>query len=50
MKINDKEWLDRVYLGYRVYSEEITENQNIEDFIKWLYTQYGVVLLKQGNK
>jgi hypothetical protein len=43
MKINDKEWLDKVYLGYKIYSEEVAEDRGVEDFIKWLYAQYGIV-------
>jgi hypothetical protein len=43
MKINDKEWLDKVYLAYKVYSEEVVEDRGVEDFIKWLYEQYGII-------
>jgi hypothetical protein len=42
-KIIDKEWLDKVYFAY--YSVYNVENQSkeVENFIDWLYKQYGYV-------
>jgi hypothetical protein len=36
----DKLWLEKVFNAYNVYSEK---NKNIEDFIYWLYKQYGII-------
>lgn len=48
--MNEKEWLERVRLGAKVYNEgrlhrdfQATE---VDKFVKWLYEQYGVVLPK----
>jgi hypothetical protein len=39
----DKEWLDKVYFAYyNVYHKE-NSSTDIEDFITWLYKQYGYV-------
>jgi hypothetical protein len=36
----DKDWLERVLIAYKVYPYP---NPQIESFIKWMYTQYGIV-------
>ena len=41
--MNDKEMLNRVTLAYQVYSKEVGPNLGIEQFISWLYKQYGIV-------
>ena len=41
--MNDKEWLERVSLAYKVYSKDVGPNLSIEQFIAWLYKQYGIV-------
>jgi hypothetical protein len=41
--MNDKEWLERVSLAYKVYSKDVSPNLSIEQFIQWLYKQYGIV-------
>lgn len=42
-KIYDKEWLDKVYHAYyKVYDKE-KSSEDIENFIDWLYKQYGYV-------
>jgi hypothetical protein len=41
--MNDKEWLERVSLAYKVYSKDVGPNLSIEQFIQWLYKQYGIV-------
>lgn len=42
----DKEWLERVTIAYKVYSKEVSPNLSVEQFIKWMYKQYGIVQLK----
>jgi hypothetical protein len=37
----DKDWLDRVFLAYATYPEH---SEEVFDFIKWLYKQYGIVI------
>lgn len=41
--MNDKEWLDRVSYGYKIYCENNPDN-NIKEFIIWLYKQYGIIV------
>lgn len=38
--MNDKEWLDKIIRAYDLYPYPSKE---IEAFITWLYTQYGIV-------
>lgn len=38
--MSDKEWLDRIMLAYRSYP---FPSNDIEQFIRWMYEQYGVV-------
>jgi hypothetical protein len=39
----DKAWLDRVYFAYyQVYTKE-NPSEQVENFIDWLYKQYGYV-------
>lgn len=38
----DKEWLERVTIAYKVYSQEISPNLSVEQFIQWMYKQYGI--------
>ena len=46
--LSDKEWLGRVLLASEVYKTNITKynshRQEITDFVKWLYDQYGIVM------
>lgn len=48
-KILDKEWLERIKIAYRVYPHQSKE---IQDFISWIYRQYGIVEPKdtKGNQ
>lgn len=46
--MNDKEWLERVTLAYQVYTKEVGPALPIEQFISWLYKQYGIV--QNGKK
>lgn len=41
--MNDKEWLERVKIAYKVYTDEVGPSLPIEYFISWLYKQYGIV-------
>lgn len=44
-KMNDKQWLDRVWLASRVYQERVNaEQQSVEHFVRWLYREYGIVM------
>lgn len=47
MQMTDKDWLERVTIAYRVYSYP---NKDIENFIHWLYKQYGIVEPPKENK
>jgi hypothetical protein len=39
----DKDWLERVTIAYKEYTRQVGPNLPIEDFIAWLYKQYGIV-------
>jgi hypothetical protein len=39
----DKDWLERVTIAYKVYSGKVGPKLEIENFIAWLYRQYGIV-------
>ena len=39
----DKDWLEKVTLAYKVYSKEVSPNLSVEQFIQWMYKQYGIV-------
>ncbi len=41
--MNDKQWLERVTIAYKIYSQQVGPNLNVENFITWLYKQYGIV-------
>ena len=41
--MTDKELLDRITIAYKVYSKEISPNLSVEQFIEWLYKQYGMI-------
>lgn len=41
--MSDKEWLEKVTIAYRVYSKDVSPNLSVEQFINWLYQQYGIV-------
>jgi hypothetical protein len=43
--MNDKQWLERISIAYKAYPYP---SKDIESFINWLYTQYGIV--KPENK
>ena len=45
--MTDKDWLDKVSMGLKVYNENLLhrdfQSAEIEKFVQWLYEQYGVV-------
>ncbi len=43
----DKEWLERINIAYNVYPNK---NKEIEEFISWLYKQYGIIEKKKGKE
>lgn len=43
MIITDKDWLERVTIAYRVYSDRVGPNLAIEAFVSWLYREYGII-------
>jgi hypothetical protein len=44
--MNDKQWLERITIAYKAYPYP---NKEIEKFINWLYTQYGIVQPEKNN-
>lgn len=38
--MNDKEWLGKITIAYKNYPNK---DKNVEEFISWLYKQYGIV-------
>lgn len=47
MILNDKDWLKRVSIAYKVFAEQEGASPSVEAFISWLYKQYGIVELKK---
>ena len=47
--MSDKEWLDKVTLAYKVYSKDVSPNLSVEQFIEWLYKQYGIEQLEKSS-
>ena len=41
--MTDKDWLERVTIAYQEYSRQVGPKLDIENFISWLYKQYGIV-------
>lgn len=39
----DREWLERVTIAYKAYSQQVGSNLPVESFIAWLYKQYGII-------
>ena len=50
MIMTDKDWLEKVTVAYKEYSKQVGPSLPIENFIAWLYRQYGIVQPKEGNK
>jgi hypothetical protein len=43
MNMTDKDWLEKVTIAYQEYSKQVGPKLDIENFISWLYRQYGIV-------
>ena len=45
--MNDKDWLEKVKLGCKVYNQSRMHRDfqadEVEKFVEWLYKQYGIV-------
>jgi hypothetical protein len=49
--MNDKEFLNKITIAYKVYSQQVGPKLDIENFIAWMYRQYGIVQdEKEQNK
>ena len=50
----DKEWLDRVALGAKIYNENRMhrdfQETEVQNFVAWLYKQYGLTYQKPESK
>jgi hypothetical protein len=49
MNMTDKDWLERVTIAYKVYSEQVGPKLPVEQFISWMYRQYGIVEPKDNK-
>jgi len=49
---NDKEWLDKVYQAYLVWTdvEDATRKREAENFVNFLYRTYGILTPSQRYK
>lgn len=47
MNMTDKDWLERVSIAYKAYPYP---SLDIEQFVIWLYKQYGIVQPEEENK
>ena len=47
--MNDKDWLSKVKLAVEVFKETefCTEPDEVDVFVSWLYSQYGIVMEKK---
>jgi hypothetical protein len=41
--MNDKEWLKKIKIAYSAYVSKTGPQPDIEDFIHWLYKEYGII-------
>ena len=42
--MNDRDWLRKIRIAFRVYKQtHPDEAESIDQFIHWLYQQYGIV-------
>ena len=41
--MNDKLWLERVTIAYTEYKKQVGPALPVENFISWIYKQYGIV-------
>jgi len=45
--MNDKQWLERIVIAYKAYPYP---SNDIEQFIHWIYKQYGIVQENKNGK
>ncbi len=45
--MNDRDWLVKIDIAYRAYPHP---SLDIENFIKWIYKQYGIVPNQENKK
>jgi hypothetical protein len=50
MILTDKDWLKRVTIAYKEYSKQVGPKLDIENFVSWLYKQYGIVEPKKDKE
>ena len=52
--ISDKDWLEKVLIASEVFKKDVTQygshRQEITEFVKWLYKQYGIVMPDNTKK
>jgi hypothetical protein len=41
--MTDKEWLEKISIAYRAYQTQVSPSLPVENFISWLYKQYGII-------
>lgn len=41
--MNDIEWLDRVWRAYEIYKDKYNQELDLDHFVHWLYSVYGIV-------
>lgn len=46
----DKDWLERILIAYDVYKKQQPNTKEVENFIQWLYSQYGIAYPKERLK
>lgn len=42
-KMNDKEWLEKVEIAFKVYEQKFGPQNDAAAFVDWLFKQYGIV-------
>ena len=50
MQMTDRDWLERVTIAYREYSRQVGPKLDIENFVSWMYRQYGIIEPKKDDK
>ena len=41
--MNDKDWLEKVEIAFKVYEEQFGPQNDAAAFVDWLFKQYGIV-------
>jgi hypothetical protein len=50
MQMTDRDWLEKVTIAYIEYSKQVGPKLDIENFVSWMYRQYGIVEPKKDNR